>query len=232
LVEPKPDELADVLDMLVVSLDGPESVHDLVRRRVGSYERVRRVLEGARSRGLATATITVLHRDNLDVIGDVLTVTEAAGAWAYFQPAYEECFQHRAGLDPSVTPKVLADVAARLDAAARVGRPVGASPGFRERLKRAPSFGDCSRCAAGRFFGTVMPDGTVVPCHLTSQDHSYASGRDIGFARAFATMPRPRSGPGCAISPYQEMDLIFGGDLRASMRAFQRMTTTASRPRR
>src|SRR5204862_31817 len=52
------DELAGALDLLVVSLDGPEPVHDLVRRRRGSYARVLAVLDAARARGLATATIT------------------------------------------------------------------------------------------------------------------------------------------------------------------------------
>src|SRR5262249_19081700 len=34
------DELAAALDMLVISLDGPEAIHDRVRNRAGSFQRV------------------------------------------------------------------------------------------------------------------------------------------------------------------------------------------------
>ena len=230
MAERRLDELADALDLLVLSLDGPEEVHDLVRRRKGSYERVLRVADGARARGLRVATITVLSHANLHVVDEVLELAARHGFWAYFQPAYNDCFRHGRGLDPAIGPQVYADVAARLSAARREGLPVGASPGYLERLAKGPAFGDCERCNAGRYFGTVMPDGQIVPCHLTSTDHAYPNGREIGFARAFASLPRPKPGPGCAISPYQETDLIFGGDVRAVGSALKRLTARLDRP--
>jgi MoaA/NifB/PqqE/SkfB family radical SAM enzyme len=223
LAEPRMDELAAALDLLVLSLDGPEPVHDLVRRRRGSYARVLRALDAARARGLATATITVLTRENLGVVDEVLELARTHGFWAYFQPAYEDCFRHGAGLDPALGPAVYADLAARLDRARDAGAPVGGSPGYTERLARGPAFGDCSRCHAGRYFGTVMPDGAVVPCHLTSGDRPPPNGRALGFARAFLELERPGPGPGCAISPYQEMDLIFSLDPRAVAAALRRL---------
>jgi MoaA/NifB/PqqE/SkfB family radical SAM enzyme len=224
------DELAACLDMLVLSLDGPESVHDLVRRRRGSYERVVQVIEAARPRGLTIATITVLSHANLGVIDDVLALAAKHGFWAYFQPAYEECFDHRAGLDPSFGPRTYADIAARLRRGKREGQPVGASTGYLDRLERGPTFGDCSDCNAGRYFGTVMPDGTVVPCHLTSGRQEYPNGRRVGFARAFSSLPRPPPGPGCAISPYQESDLIFALDRGAVAEAVRRLSGPPRRP--
>lgn len=223
------DELAACLDMLVLSLDGPPHVHDLVRRRRGSYERVVNVIEAAHARGLTVATITVLSHANLGVVDDVLELAQEHGFWAYFQPAYEQCFDHRAGLDPSFGPRTYADVAARLRDAKRRGRPVGASTAYLDRLERGPSFGDCLECNAGRYFGTVMPDGTLVPCHLTSGRREYPNGRRTGFAKAFLDFPRPPPGPGCAISPYQESDLIFALDRNAVAEAVRRL---AGPPRR
>jgi MoaA/NifB/PqqE/SkfB family radical SAM enzyme len=217
------DELAAALDMLVISLDGPEAIHDRVRNRAGSYERVLRVLDGARARGLATATITVLSHANLHVVEEVLELARTHGFWAYFQPAYEDCFRHAAGLDAALGPRIYADISRRLSDATDRGFPVGASRGYLERLARGPRFSDCTQCHAGRYFGTVMPDGTVVPCHLTSTDHPYPNGRALGFDRAFFALPAPRPGPGCAISPYQESDLIFGLDRRAVAAALRRM---------
>lgn len=217
------DALRDVLDMLVVSLDGPEQTHDLVRRKQRSYARVLAAIDQARARGLAVATITVLSSANLHVVDEVLDLAAKHGFWAYFQPAYRDCFEHASGLEPALDDQVLARLARDLGRARDAGRPVAASPGFLQRLGRGPQFGDCGQCNAGRYFGTVMPDGTVVPCHLVSREAQYPNGRDVGFARAFLEMPHPARGPGCAISPYQESDLVFHLDPRAIASAFERM---------
>ena len=217
------DALASAVDMLVLSLDGPEASHDLVRKKRGSYARVVEAIREARSRGIAVATITVLSRSNLHVVDDVLRLAKEHGFWAYFQPAYTDCFSHARGLDPALGAAALASIAQDLGRARASGLPVGASPGYLERLGRGPSFGDCASCNAGRYFGTVMPDGAVVPCHLVSGEARYPNGREIGFARAFQEMPHPASGPGCAISPYQESDLIFSLDPRAIAAAVQRL---------
>lgn len=223
LIERRIESLAGSLDMMVLSIDGPERAHDLVRNKPGSYARILRAIELARGRGIAVATITVLSHANLHVVEDVLSLAEKHGFWAYFQPAYTDCFNHGAGLDPSLSPDVLAALAKDLGEAREAGRPVAASPGFLERLGRGPAFGDCAPCNAGRYFGTVMPDGMVVPCHLVSREATYPNGREVGFARAFLEMPHPTSGPGCAISPYQESDLIFHLDARAIRSAFERV---------
>lgn len=214
------DRLATCLDMLVVSLDGPDGVHDVVRRKRGSYERVIRVIQEARRRGIAVATISVIGPWNESRVEEILALASDHGFWAYFQPAYQDCFAHDAGLRPGIDPGMLIRLADHLSAA--IGQaPVGSSPGFFERLRNAPRFGDCSRCTAGRYFATVMPDGLMVPCHLTMGQARYLNGREVGFTRAFFEMPRP-TGPGCAISPYNESDLIFSLDSRAVMAAIRR----------
>ncbi len=169
----------------------------------------------------------MLSRENLGVVDDVLALAEQHGFWAYFQPAYEDCFRHERGLDPALGPRLYADIASRLDRARRDGRPVGVP-----RLPRAPR----ERPAVRRpralprrpLFGTVMPDGVVVPCHH-STDHPYPNGRVIGPI-AFLSLPRPLPGPGCAISPYQEMDLIFARDPRAIAAAVRRPAGPRSGP--
>lgn len=214
------DRLAGCLDMLVVSLDGPDDVHDVVRRKKGSYTRVIRVIQEARRRGIAVATISVIGPWNEARVEEILELAKTHGFWSYFQPAYLDCFAHDAGLNPGIDPAMLVRLADRL-ADASPHAPVGSSPGFFERLRSAPQFSDCSRCTAGKYFATVMPDGMVVPCHLTTGQATYLNGRDVGFVRAFLEMPRP-SGPGCAISPYNESDLIFSLDPRAVIAAARR----------
>lgn len=219
------DELAEILDLLVVSLDGPEAVHDLVRHREGSYQRVIAALAAARARGLATATITVLSQANLHVMDAVIDLALQYGFYAYFQPAYEDCFDHRSGFQPGLDTQIFADIADRLRLAYTRGEPVGASPRFIERLAAGPQFGDCQTCTAGRFWGTVLPEGRLIPCHLTASDPDFVapSGLELGFAEAFRRLPRHKRGPGCAISPYQETDLIFALDPAAIQAALRRL---------
>lgn len=222
------DDLAGALDMIVLSLDGPEPVHDLVRKRPGSYARVIAAIERARGLGLAVATITVVGPWNLERIEEIAELAARLGVWAYFQPAHEECFDRAAGLHPALTPTVLAGLADRLSALIGRGLPIGASPGFLARLRRAPRFHDCAACHAGRYFATVMPEGWVVPCHLTSGTGNYLNGREVGFARAFFDMPHPTGGDGCLISPYVETDLIFRLDPRAIAAALRRARAGAA----
>ncbi|MSP92599.1 MAG: radical SAM protein [Myxococcales bacterium] len=220
---PTLDRLARHLDLLVLSVDGPRAVHDDLRRRPGSFDRVVEAIEQARGLGLAVATITVLTPHNLEVVEPVLELAARLGFFAYFQPAHADCFDRAPGLAAGLDARVLRDVATRLRAARRTGLPVGASPGYLDRLERAPHFSRCEDCAAGRWFATVMPDGTCVPCHLTSQQRAWPNGRALGFAHALATLPRPLVGAGCAISPYVESDLLFGLDPRAIASAVLRL---------
>lgn len=217
------DELAEILDLLVVSLDGPEPIHDLVRHRKGSYRRVIATLEAARARKLATATITVINPGNLGVMDEVIALAQQHGNYAYFQPAYDDCFDHHKGFEAGLPARIFADMAARLQLAHARGERVGASPRFIERLGRGPHFGDCSTCSAGRFWGTVLPEGRVIPCHLQEAGLDAPNGLEIGFAEAFRRLPAHKRGPGCAISPYQETDLIFAFDREAITAALRRL---------
>jgi MoaA/NifB/PqqE/SkfB family radical SAM enzyme len=228
------DELAQILNLLVVSLDGPEPVHDLVRHRAGSYRRVIATLEAARARGLATATITVLSPANLHVMDEVIALAGEHGFYAYFQPAYEDCFDHSRGFGSGIDARMFHDIADRLRLAHTRGEPVGASPRFVERLARGPHFGDCSTCSAGRFWGTVLPEGRLIPCHLTASDPDFIApnGLELGFAEAFRRLPGfLKKGPGCAISPYQETDLIFALDRQAITAALRRLLGARPQPR-
>lgn len=222
LTERQIDRLAGCLDMLMVSVDGPAALHDEVRRRKGSHERAMATLDRARAAGVATTAICVLGPWNLGAIADVLALAERHDFWVYFQPAYDDCFSRDRGLHPVFEGDVLTTVAEQLACAKDRGARVGASRAFLDRLRKTPHFGQCSDCHAGRHFATVLADGRVVPCHLTSSG-AYLDGRQVGWARAFYEMPRPDAGTGCAISPYQETDIILGLDPRAIADALVRL---------
>ena len=55
----------------------------------------------------------------------------------------------------------------------------------------------------------VRPDGQVVPCFLTQHQGPMASGRDVGFARAFHQVAQPADA-GCSSQPLMELNLVLG----------------------
>ena len=218
--------IAPVLDQLMVSVDGSAPTHDGVRGRAGGHKRALQTLIEGRELGLATSSIAVLGPWNIDQIEAMLASAAEHGYWAYFQPAMRSCFDGSQGLIPELSADLLRDVAHRLEVARKRGLPVGASPGFLDRLRRAPTFSDCSSCQAGLRFATVMPEGHIVPCHLVNSHGGWPDGRQMGFEAAFAQMKRPPPGPGCAIAPYQETDLVLSLEPRAVGAALRRLWRT------
>ncbi len=217
------EALAPVLDQLMVSMDGPAAIHDRVRGKAGGHARALQTLIQGRELGIATSSIAVLGPWNVDHLDEILQSAAEHGYWAYVQPAMVSCFDGRKGLQPALSNAALAGIADRLDLARRQGLPVGASPGFVDLLRRAPVFGDCSRCQAGRRFATVMPEGHIVPCHLQTAIGGWPDGREQGFDVAFQQLAAPLQGPGCAIAPYQEADMVLRLEPRAVGAALMRL---------
>src|SRR5262249_45977321 len=80
------------LDLVCLTLDGPEEVHD-AQRHPGSYARVLQALELLRARGTKTVTMTVLTGTSIDTVDHVLEVARRFGVQAFFQ------LEHDAGMD-------------------------------------------------------------------------------------------------------------------------------------
>src|SRR4051794_6702091 len=71
------------LDLVCITLDGPQAVHD-AQRHPGSYARVLEALDLLRSRGTKTVTMTVLTATSIDTVDHVLDVARRTGAQAFF----------------------------------------------------------------------------------------------------------------------------------------------------
>jgi MoaA/NifB/PqqE/SkfB family radical SAM enzyme len=223
LLAPRWAALAPFLDMLVVSLDGARERHDRRRGQPGAFTRTLAALDEARVRGIATASITVLDRDNLGVVDEVLELAREHRFWAFFQPRQQSCFDAAAGLACGLEREDLVRIAAQLGQAQVRGYPVGASRAYLARLRQGGRTGGCAGCSAGRHFASVLPDGSLVPCHLTARLRDHPRGSQAGFAAAWRGLECSSTGPGCLISPYQELDALFHLDPRAWRAAWRRL---------
>jgi MoaA/NifB/PqqE/SkfB family radical SAM enzyme len=74
------------IDVLQLSLDGPEDVHDRIRGE-GTFRSVRDAIAGAKAHGIPVVLNTVVSRLNADALEYVLAVCRDNGIKAFFEPA-------------------------------------------------------------------------------------------------------------------------------------------------
>lgn len=216
------DRLDDVaaLDLVCVTLDGPEAVHDAQRQR-GSYVRVLRAIEALRARGVAVVTMTVVTPAGIDHVEHVLEIARAHGIRAYFQLEHDKHMDvELQAIAPGLSQARVAELARHLQDLKRRGEPVGNSLPSLERQESERFLLTCDQCWAGTYFGYVFSDGTVSHCLFTHAQAERAGGRAHGYVAAFNELAQP-VGQGCSCMPTYEVNHILDFDVRVIFSALE-----------
>jgi MoaA/NifB/PqqE/SkfB family radical SAM enzyme len=85
LVPERIDEIAEYLDNVKVSFDGPESIHDRIRG-AGSFAEVMTATDLLLAKGVRLLFNTTLCKPNIDSIDEVLDIAKGLGVRVKFQP--------------------------------------------------------------------------------------------------------------------------------------------------
>jgi MoaA/NifB/PqqE/SkfB family radical SAM enzyme len=223
------ERIADLaaLDLVCVTLDGPEAVHD-AQRHPGSYARVLSAIETLRRRAVPVVTMTVVTPAGIDHVGHVLEVARAHGIRAYFQLEHDKVMDVRQPIAPALSQARVAELAHRLLELKQRGMPVGNSSTALQRQAAERYLITCDQCHAGSYFGYVFSDGTVSHCIFTQAQVTRGNGRTHGFVRAFHELAAP-SGPGCSCLPSHEVNRILDFDARVLFDALDVALTSAVR---
>jgi len=193
------EELRDVVDALILSLDDVGPAHDRLRGLPGLYDRLETFATRLRDEPRRPVLLvnTVLSRENRGALERVAPVAQRWGAGLYFC-AMETGGMETAGFVDRVG--TLALPPEELRAAARTARrlkdagyPLLATRAFLDLLERDPALNDY-RCRGPHSLLTVEADGTVRDCRrrdrpLADVDDLRVAGRDL--AEVFA-LPRRR----------------------------------------
>jgi len=210
LVPQKIKELA-TLDLLKLSLDGPEDIHDLTRGK-GSYKRVIEAAEVARDNHIKFTFATTLTRYNIRHLGFILKVAERFNTVVAFQPLKR---LYRGVDDISSLYPSSSDFKHEIDrliAVKRTGnRHIRNSLVGLRHIYNWPRYENL-KCGAGIIFCIIETNGEVKPCDRIKYAAKLPNCLEIGFKRAFDSLPDIRCN-GCGFCGALELNYLLSFNL-------------------
>lgn len=210
-----PEKMRDLknLGSLMLSLDGPREIHDLIRHK-GSFEEVMAAARIARANGMKLDFATVLTKNNLEELDFILEKAKEFNSTVSFQPATglvlgEGC------ANPFTPPtnayrQAITGLIRRKKAGSRN---IGNSLSALRHLYYWPGKRNI-RCAAGFISCRIEPNGDVLYC--SREPHNFAPGNCLreGLKNAFLGL-RPVSCDQCWCSGRVELNRVFSLDWSA-----------------
>jgi MoaA/NifB/PqqE/SkfB family radical SAM enzyme len=220
-----PDVFDDV-DLVFTSLDGDEETH---RRNRGerSYEGVLAAIRDLIARGKPLIAIAVVTEHNLEQPEFLLRQAEEMGFQVHFQPQCSDTDIVRGGIPEALGNETLRSFWSRLLEHKRAGRPVASSSLYLEEQSRWPDFrvsarlDPAKRCAAGRGFLYVDPQGRAYPCAYTKGKAAPVDLLREDWREAF---PGRTPCTECNVGPMMEFNLLFQRPLSSSLAALRRIS--------
>lgn len=213
LIEEKADLLKN-LDHLLLSLDGPEHVHELNRGK-GSFRKLMAAIKLLRKK-IPIWTITVLTKNNLESVDFILETAMEYEFLTSFQVLH-----HNDVLGRNLSSLLPAREAYRaaikkLIFKKKKGFPIASSYRYFEHILDWPDFEKTTlpysvgklKCWAGKLYCNVDTDGAVYPCSLLIGKTGSLNYLDAGFKKAFERMPEFNCGA-CNASCFTEYNYIY-----------------------
>jgi MoaA/NifB/PqqE/SkfB family radical SAM enzyme len=210
-------------NLVYTSLDGSPAVH----ARTRGDRRALQVVQAARSlvrAGVPVIAICVVTEHNLDEAGVLLDIAEESGFSVHFQPQCVDTELVRGSVSRAVPESRWRAFWRQVLEEKLRGRPVASSAAYLEAIARWPDFSVSARldpqarCAAGRGFLYIDPQGVAYPC-------AYTKGKTPGvdllredWARAW---DRHTPCTRCVVGPMLEFNLLFERPLRAAWHHFR-----------
>jgi len=176
------------VNMLKLSLDGPEHVHDAYRAK-GSYSEVIAVLEDARSDRIPTVLNPVLTVKNLPFIEDIVALARRHGAIIKFQPINYLPAGDRDIRALSLSPEQHAALERDLLRLKKAHPTVIGNTGAGIRYLGSLPQGRPMKCYAGKLFAYLMPNGDLYPCNKREEMAAPESTLKTSVQDAFLRMP-------------------------------------------
>jgi len=201
------------LDLLTLSLDGPEEVHDAIRGK-GSYREVMEAVKEARKNNIRVNFAAVLTKLNLECVDFILKEAARIGGTALFQPASSTLLG--SGFSDPVAPLVdgyRAAIKGLIDKKRGGIKNIASSVSALKHLYNWPDPTPIL-CAGGALSCRIEPNGDVVYCSRADMPIKPMNCIRDGFRKAFRRL-KPITCDKCWCAPRVDLNLIFKGDPQA-----------------
>lgn len=188
---PQKIDLIRELDLLKLSLDGPEEIHDMIRGKMGAYRMVIDAAETAFAKGVKFIFTTTLTKLNIGHSGYMLELAEKFNTFVAFQPLKEISYGCAGAKIDNLYPSETEykNVLEILVSAKKTGkdRMRNSLQGLRH-IYNWPHYKKL-KCYAGQIFCMLAPNGDLYPCDRLNYTEPLPNCIDLGFRQAFDKLP-------------------------------------------
>lgn len=199
------------LDLLQLSLDGPEEINDNQRYK-GSYKYVIDSIKVAKGKIPKVWLTYVLTKNNLNSIDFILDLAKQYNLKVFFQPVvdYRNCGLHAKTLFPDE--KEYKETIKKLILLKKKNKQIGNSKAGLEYLKNWPIYKKLN-CCAGKLLAHIYPNGDVYSC-FNMDGKKPVNCLSKGFTHAFKQL-KLKDCEGCWTYANIEMNYLFNLNFNA-----------------
>jgi len=199
------------LDLLQLSIDGPEEINDGQRYK-GSYRDVVSAMEIAKGEIPKIWLTCVLTKNNLNSVDFILDLAEEQDLKVFFQPVvdYKNCGMEAKNLFPDE--RKYKETIKKLLKLKRTNRHIGNSRAGLGYLYNWPNYKK-KKCYAGKLFVHIYPNGDIYPCFNMDSKRS-VNCLSNGFNTAFKNLELEDC-EGCWTYANIEMNYLFNLNLNS-----------------
>lgn len=207
------DAIQRNVDVLQVSIDGPEEIHDSLRGK-GSYKAAIEAIRAAKYAKVNVITNTVFTKTTVVHLPFVMNLAKEMGFSVLFQPAFNYVLSAPDNKIDQLKPSKEQMVKAvnYLINEKRNKHPVGNSFSFLHYMENNWPVGRLKNCHASSLFCTLGPCGEVMPCCFAAPTYEWPNALEIGFKKAFEDSYKnqfAKKCKGCYCNAYIEASMVF-----------------------
>jgi len=197
------------LDLIKLSLDGPEEIHDVIRGK-GSYKAVIEAVNTAQKNNLRFTFATTLTKFNINQIDFLLEKGKEYNTVVAFQPLkllyrgikeedIKEIAPKREDFKKAIKKLMIEKK--------KGNKHIRNSIMGLKHIYNWPKY-EKLKCAAGELFCMIETNGEVIPCDRINYTKRPLNCVEVGFKKAFYNMPEPYCN-GCGFCGALELSYLY-----------------------
>ena len=200
------------IDVLRLSYDGPEQVHDALRGE-GAHRQMLQALDAAKRTGVRTVLNATINTHNVHHIDASLAFAQARQVPIKFQPIFPDL-----AFGSDIAQWIL-DRKALRGAIGRLRQSKKTNPWIVNSLPNLDYYlahpqADPIPCMAGVVYTRIDPIGRLYPCSMMTDDTMRQNALELGLGEAFRRLP-PVHCNDCLCPPTLELNFLYGLNWRS-----------------